>query len=38
MTNMADTAYKLDIYLVLPEAMRMSMKEMLSLIGIMAAQ
>ena len=36
--NMADTAYKLYMYVFLREAIRMSMKEMLSLMGIIAAQ
>jgi hypothetical protein len=36
--NIADTAYKLYEYTDLFEAMRSNMKEMLSLIGMMAAQ
>ena len=36
--NIADTAYRLYEYTDLFEAMRSNMKEMLSLIGMMAAQ
>jgi hypothetical protein len=36
--NVADTAYRLYEYTDLLEAMRSNMKEMLSLIGMMAAQ
>ena len=36
--NMAETAYRLCIYFFFPDAMRTSIKEMLNLMGIMAAQ
>ena len=37
-TNMAETVYKLYMYVVLREAIRMSKNDMLSLMGMIAAQ
>jgi hypothetical protein len=36
--NIPETTYKLYVYFLLPAAMRVNIKEMLSLIGMMAAQ
>lgn len=36
--NIPETAYRLYVYLILFEAMRINMNEMLSLMGIIAAQ
>jgi hypothetical protein len=36
--NIAETAYRLYMYIFLPDAMRISMNEMLSLMGMIEAQ